>query len=184
MIVDFKNKFKIFINKLKAVKHIEIYLTIGLAIIILLFYFTTIKSPPKVQTDSSTKEDNIDEKFSSSQEYTTALENKLENVIGSIKGVGNVDVVITLEKGFEYIYVTEEETKTTSNGTIITSKKIILIDGKPVLEKEIYPLIKGVIVIAQGANDVNVKMNILTILQTIIDIDNSKINILEGNSEK
>ena len=48
------------------------------------------------------------------------------------------------------------------------------------LKEEIYPVIKGIVVVADGADDIGTKMNIMTVLQTVIDIDNSKINIVSG----
>ncbi len=170
------DKFKALYEKIKKVKHIQIYIAIGLAVIIALIYFSTVFNKPK--ESSSTKDDNISKEFSSSLEYVDYLENKLENVLTKVKGAGDVEVIITLEKGFEYVYVTEEETRTTSNGTTVTTSTVVLVDGQPVLEEEIYPIISGLVVVASGADNINVKMNILSVIQTVIDIDNSKINIL------
>ncbi len=181
MTVNFKEKFKCLYERIKKVKHIEIYLAVGLAVIVTIIYFAFVSTPNSSSNNNSTNDDNVNLEISSSQEYVNYLENKLESVITNVKGVGEVNVIITLEKGFEYIYVTEDETRTTSNGTTITTSTIILVDGQPVLQEEIYPIIKGVVVVAEGASDINVKMNILTIVQTVIDIDNSKINIIVGN---
>ncbi len=181
MTLDFKAKFKALYEKIKKVKHIEIYLSVGLAIIVALVYFAFIVPKKKSKTDT-TNFDNVSTTFSNSNEYIEYLENKLENVITRVKGVGDTDVIITLEKGFEYVYVTEDETRTTSNGVDITSSSVVLVDGKPVIKEEIYPVVKGIVVIATGVNDVGVKMNIISIIQTVIDIDNSKINIFEGKS--
>lgn len=170
------DKFKALYEKIKKVKHIQIYIAIGLAVIIALIYFSTVFNKPK--ESSSTKDDNISKEFSSSLEYVDYLENKLENVLTKVKGAGDVEVIITLEKGFEYVYVTEEETRTTSNGTTVTTSTVVLVDGQPVLEEEIYPIISGLVVVASGTDNINVKMNILSVIQTVIDIDNSKINIL------
>ncbi len=181
MTVDFKAKFKALYEKIKKVKHIEIYLAIGLAVIVALAYFAFIVPKKQSKTDT-TKNDNVSATFSSSNEYIEYLENKLENVITRVKGVGDTDVIITLEKGFEYVYVTEDETRTTSNGIDITTSSVVMVDGKPVIKEEIYPVVKGIVVIATGVNDVGVKMNIISIIQTVIDIDYAKINILEGKN--
>lgn len=170
------DKFKALYDRIKKVKHIHIYLAIGLALIIAIIYFSSVFNGQK--ESSSTKDDNINQEFSSSLEYVDYLENKLENVLTKVKGTGDVEVIVTLEKGFEYVYVTEEETRTTSNGTTVTTSTVVLVDGQPVLEEEIYPIIKGLVVVASGADDISVKMNILSVIQTVIDVDNSKINIL------
>lgn len=170
------DKFKALYQRIKKVKHIHVYIAVGLALIIAIIYFSSVFN--KQKEASSTKDDNINQEFSSSLEYVDYLENKLESVLTKVKNAGDVEVIITLEKGFEYVYVTEDETRTTSNGTTVTTSSVVLVDGQPVLEKEIYPIISGLVVVASGASDVSVKMNILSVIQTVIDVDNSKINIL------
>ncbi len=176
----FKEKFRMLFEKIKKVKHIEIYIAVGLALLVAIIYFSCIggKSKPN---NSTTKIDNVNANFSTSGEYIDYLENKLENVITKVKGAGDVEVIVTLEKGFEYVYVTEEETRTTSNGTTITTTSVVMVNGQPVIKEEIYPVVGGIAVIASGADNLSVKMNILSIIQTVIEIDNSKINIYKGN---
>ena len=177
MMSDFKLKFKQLYEKIKKVKHIEIYLACGLAVIVALIYFGSVATAQKANSDSSTNKDNVTSKFLTSQEYVYYIENKLENVISQVKGAGNVDVIVTLEKGFEYVYLTEEETKTSANGITTTTTTVVMVDGEPVLTEEIYPIIKGIVIVSAGANDVAVKMNILTLIQTVVDVDSSKISI-------
>lgn len=175
-----KDKFRILFERIKKVKHFEIYIAVGLAIIIAVMYFSFLKAPSQ-NKDTNNKIDNVSSNFSSSGEYIDYLENKLENVITLVKGAGNVEVVVTLEKGFEYVYATEEETRTTANGTTITTSNIVMVNGKPVIKEEIYPVVQGIVIVASGANNVSVKMDILSIVQTVIEIENSKINIYAGN---
>ena len=171
-----KDKFRILFERIKKVKHFEIYIAVGLAIIIAVIYFSFLKAPSQ-NKDTNNKIDNVSSNFSSSGEYI----DKLENVITLVKGAGNVEVVVTLEKGFEYVYATEEETRTTANGTTITTSNIVMVNGKPVIKEEIYPVVQGIVIVASGANNVSVKMDILSIVQTVIEIENSKINIYAGN---
>ena len=176
MMGDFKKRFKVLYEKIKKVKHIEIYIAIGLALLLAIIYFSSLRTPKENQT---TQDDNLSINISSSQEYVANLENKLENVLAKVKGAGEVNVIVTLEKGFEYIYVTDEEIRTTSDGTTVTTINVIMVDGEPVLKEEIYPVIGGIVVVADGASDVSVKLNMISIIQTITNIDNTKINIYE-----
>ena len=181
MMNNLKNKFSMLFSKLRKIKHIEIYIAVGLAVVLALIYFTFLTPKNKNEEIQDSQIDITSTNFSSSSEYTDYIENKLKNVITSVKGVGDAKVVVTLEKGFEYIYVTEEETKTSSNGTTIKTISVVMVDGQPVIKEEIYPVLKGIVVVADGADEVSVRMNILSIIQTIVDLDNSKINILSGN---
>ena len=174
----YKDKFRFLFERIKKVKHIEIYLAVGLALIVAIIYFSCLT--PASKKTSNDKIDNVSTNISTSSEYIGYLENKLENVITKVKGFVIVDEDVTLEKGFEYIYVTEEETRTSANGTTITTTTVVMVNGKPVVKEEIYPVVQGIVVIASGADNVAVKMNILSIIQTVIEIDNSKINIYAG----
>lgn len=177
MMDNFKKRFKVLYEKIKKVKHIEIYLAVGLALLLAIIYFASLKTPSTSQTAQN---DNLSTNISSSQEYVDNLENKLETVLSKVKGAGEVKVIVTLEKGFEFVYATEEEIRTTSDGTTVTTTNVIMVDGKPVLEEEIYPIISGIVVVAEGASDVAVKLDMIAIIQTITSIENSKINIFEG----
>ncbi|MBE7073810.1 MAG: hypothetical protein E7379_01815 [Clostridiales bacterium] len=176
MKIDFKEKFKALFERIKKIKHLYIYLALSLALLSICVYFVALPS----QKDSNKEEtiDNNRTEFSTSAEYVVYLENKLESVINCLKGVENVEVAITLEKGFEYVYQTEDETRTTSNGTSITTTTLVYIDGKPVMLEEIYPVIKGIVVVVQGSEEVSVKLNIIQVIKTMIDVDSSQINII------
>ena len=89
------------------------------------------------------------------------MENKLKNVISKISGVGEANVIITLESGFTYEYATDTETKTITSGgteTTLTTQTVILVNGQPVVVKQIYPVVKGVVIVAKGAENFAVKM--------------------------
>ncbi|MBQ8908908.1 MAG: hypothetical protein IJY90_01260 [Clostridia bacterium] len=177
MAINFKEKFKILYEKIKKIKYFYLYLAIGIGIILVGIYLTCI---PKAKGDGLNK--NIDKnltEISSSAEYVEYLENKLESVIGALNGVNSVEVAITLEKGFEYVYQTETETRTSSGGTSITTTTVVYVDGQPVIVEEIFPTVKGVAVVAQGLNDVSVRLNIISLIQTMVDVDTSQIKVME-----
>ena len=88
-------------SKLKKNKNFLVFIAVGLAVLIAIIYFSSLLGTN--DKSSSTKEDNIETNFSTSEEYVIYLENKLENVISQVKRAGNVDVIVTLEKGFEYV---------------------------------------------------------------------------------
>ncbi len=164
---------KDFFEKIKKVKHFEIYLAvfIGLIVCVCYFAFFVDKTTDDTITENSTQE------YSSTQEYVDILENKLSNVLSKISGVGEVSVLITLESGFSYEYAFDTET-ITSGTNETTTEMLVIIDGEPVVVKEIYPVIKGVVIVAEGSENFSIKMNILDAVTTILGIDESNITIL------
>ena len=177
---EIKRKVAELLNKIKKNKNFQVFIAIFVCLIACCIYLCIAGLPTKSQSTSLTKDDKNELNFSSSMEYVSYLENKLESVITNVKGVGEANIFITLEKGFEYVYVTEEESSTTSSGTTVNKTNVVMLNGQPVVQEEIYPKIKGIVVVAQGAGNVAIKMNILSLIQTVIDVENSKINILES----
>ena len=172
-----------FLQKLKNIKHIEIYLLCIFAIVLVIIYSTSIKSKNvnKETQDSFT-----------AQEYSEYLERKLSNILSNISGAGAVKVMITLDGGMKYEYEKQSEEITTSNeigGN--TNKKttkneedvIVTINGKstPLIIKESYPDVCGVVVVASGATNVQVKLNIMKAIKTLLGIEEDNVQILVGN---
>ena len=146
------NKFKDIFERLKKIKHIQIILPILIGVFVCVIYFSFLNTKSDTESENSTQES------TSTMEYVDMLENKLCNVLSKISGVGDCKVIITLQCGFEYQYATDTETKTTvagGNETTIVTETVILVSNEPVVVKEIYPVIKGVVVVANGAEDFN-----------------------------
>lgn len=172
-----------FLQKLKNIKHIE-FIIIGIfAIVLIAIFMSTFgggNSDNKVQVSSQSLE-----------EYGEYLENKLENVIKSIDGAGSVEVMITFNGRVTYEYATEKEEVTTSstitggtNSKTTTNEKTIIVtqNGKetPLIVKEIYPDVAGVVVVASGAGNVAVKLNIISAVETLLGVKNGQIQVLTG----
>ena len=170
------SKMKDLWNKVKGIKHIQIILAVVIGLIICVAYFSFCSKP---------KGDNISdistEEYSSAEEYVNALENKLVNVLSKISGVGETSVIITLESGFTYEYAKDTETKTVVSGgteTTVTTETVILVSNEPVIVKQNYPVIKGVVIVAKGAENFSVKMNIMAAAETVLAVDAHNITIL------
>lgn len=125
--------------------------------------------------------------YTTSLEYIKEIEGKLNEVIGEIKGVGNVKVMLSVSSSPEISIAenVEEKTVTTSSGTtnIITTEPILVeLDGKdnPLILKETLPTINGVIVVSSGAGNVKVKLDILTAVSTALGISPNKIEVFIG----
>ena len=189
--LDFLKKFKIF-EKLKKVKHIELIVVAILAVIIILIIFSDFKKP---QTKTSTNVSVTN--TSSTFEYATQLENRIEDALSKISGAGNVKVLLTFDGVKELVLAkqTDEKTSKTTNSstngsqnvaettTVSTEPVLISENGStnPIVLMEILPEIKGVIVIAQGADNIRVKLDLLKAIQALLKVDSSQVEIFAGN---
>jgi stage III sporulation protein AG len=170
------SKLKSFWTKFKSIKHIEIIIAVVVGVVICLVYLLFVTSS---KNDNS--QENSTEDYTSAVEYVDWLENKLCNVLSKIDGVGDVNVIVTLQCGFTYEYAKDTETKTTTSGgaeTTIKTETVILVSNEPVVVKEIYPVIKGVVVVAEGAENFSIKMNILSAVETVLEVERENITIL------
>lgn len=133
-----------------------------------------------VKEDSSGKED---------------LEQKLEKILSTIKGVGKVNVFINYSESSSNIPLYDESTTTSTieeddanggkrNTTETENQKEVVFTEKsgnknPVMQKTTMPIIQGAIVTAQGVENANVKLNITNAVQAVTGISIDKIQVFE-----
>jgi len=129
-----------------------------------------------------------------SRSYEEALEAKLANLLSQVKGAGSVAVSITLENSntAEFAKNTTHENRTIqekdTNGGLRTttetkeSEQVLLSKengvDRPVMVRETKPLIKGVLVIAEGAQDSTVKANLTRAVEAGLGVPVYKITVL------
>ena len=176
------------LNKIKKIKHLDIILTVLFVAIILLIYFSTFSSGNNksnanentgsiVQNSSKTEDNNF--------EYSKEIENKLCSVISNLKDVGKVSVAVKLSGQVEYVYAYSIKTEKLENGTSVETKTPILVEENnksvPLVLQTIMPKVESIVVIASGAKDTNVKLDILKVVEMLYNLPTSKIEIFVGN---
>ena len=120
------------------------------------------------------------------------LENKLENILRKISGVGDVCVLLTYSESSKFVpiynmnsSITAVEEKDVNGGVRTTEtenlEKDVVKDSKSdlAIEKTIMPTIEGVIVTAKGASDSSVKGNIIAAVEAVTGVATHKIQVFE-----
>ncbi|NMA95971.1 MAG: hypothetical protein GX974_08015 [Clostridiales bacterium] len=182
---------KTFKSKIKGIKSYELIITILVMTIVISIYISSLKSPAKIEGEQikDIDADNGNINISSSQKY----EQRLAKILSGIKGAGKVDVMITYHSGKELVtakntvetnVITEEEDSGGGTRAVtqsdLNSQAVIMSgsDGtKPLIIKEVEPEIKGVIVIAQGAYDINVKLELLRAVQIALGVNPNQVEV-------
>lgn len=168
------------------------YILIFILIAIIgLLYFSSFFSQMTFLNVADTSAENV-ENVSVSQTSQMDLEEKLKSVLSKIEGAGEVDVMITYESSAEIVpVVSVDQTTSTTNSssgsssstsqTNTTSTKPVTVDngssGSVLVLVEKEPVVKGVIVVAQGAGDIKTKLALQRAVQTVLDIDSTNIDI-------
>ncbi|KPU28086.1 hypothetical protein TR13x_01735 [Caloranaerobacter sp. TR13] len=130
------------------------------------------------------------------EDYANTIEKKLEDILSKIKGVGEVKVMVTLEDTAERIPAintakTEEKTseKDSKGGIREVFKQDyseqVVINGNNndalVIIKEVKPKVKGVIVVAEGADDLYIKEKLYNAVKTVLGISGNKVEVFTSN---
>lgn len=192
------------LNKLnlskKTTTNLIIVFCIGLALILIADFYMDIRGSKVAEEgiyngDTHTE---IGTVSNTAPDYLRELENDLSSILSKIQGAGRVSVMITLSSGTEIIPAKDESVsdkvtneKDTSGGTRVinektTDDKVVFTaaqggNSKPLIIKEINPEIKGVIVVAEGAEDSKIKLKISQAVQTVLDIPAYRVTVYERN---
>ena len=165
-----KGKIGEFINNLKKDKKVFAAVIIGLFGMVLILF-----SDFTATDEKSTISDDTSQIYGSEQ-----LEQQLERFIGRIEGAGEAKVMISFESTQEKIYAknTREVLKEDYSEY---SKEYILIDSgsqeSGLVEYTVYPKIRGVAIICNGADNPVVRQRIVTSVSALFSLSTNKISV-------
>ncbi len=181
--------------KLKKVKNIEYFILIlAIAIVVSMLgsFFRTDGNDGAAPVDQRNVADDTAGKSASG---IYEKEERLKKVLSAIKGAGEVEVMISYKSSKEIIpamNTVESHTQTEetdSNGGV---RKITQTDTntqpvslstqsgtQPLITKEIEPEIQGVIVVAEGADDFRVKIELLNAVQTVLGLKANQVEVFD-----
>ena len=154
------------IERLKTDKKLQILITILISVLIIAFLFLGL---------SKTEENvNSEDKVLL---YVNDLEKRLINTLSKVDGVGDVSVVITVDSGMETI-LANKTVVSGSGDNQKTEESPIIVNGKTVVVKELYPKICGVLVVAEGVKNISVMKKIQQATMSLLNINLGQIEIL------
>lgn len=111
------------------------------------------------------------------------LEDRLENILSTIKGAGKVKVFIAYEDSGSFDYAKDTKQTDAENKSETENKTVFSGSGSnssPVIVRTQTPAIKGVIVTAQGASNEYIKEKIKSAVETSLGIMPHRIEVAEG----
>lgn len=178
-------------DKKKQIENIVVFIII---LIITVLIINTMWSSDKKENK---KNNNTSSKTLASVTSTEAtkqddLEDRLENILQSINGVGKVKVLLKYSESSTVVAMYNETSSESSteendgdgskkNVTESESKKEIVYsdENKPITEKIIMPVIEGAIITAEGAANGNIKSSIVSAVEAITGLAVHKIQVFE-----
>ena len=129
--------------------------------------------------------------------YEPLLEQRVRSILKNVEGVGELEVMIVLKASSEKIIHVDEngsssftEEKDSGGGTRKLESReqestTVLVSGnsqnQPIVEKELYPEISGIIISAEGGGSPSVKAEIASAMEALFGLPAHKIKVLKRN---
>lgn len=186
-------------NKRKIENLVFLVIILIITVVIINYVWSGEKSSNKKVTNSAGKQlatTNNNQTLASSQYNNTEsirLEEKLEDILSKIEGVGSVKVFINYSESSETVAMYNENSKTStteetdkSGGTrkveqTDSQKEVIYQEQNgtktPIVQKTVEPKIEGAIITAKGAGDINVKTSIIQAVEAATGLATHKIQV-------
>ena len=202
-----KERIEGLIKKEKSVdskKKIESLVVFVIILVITIIAINSIWNNDKKSSNDTTNTSNkklaINNEINLEQETYNSnnLEANLEAILSSINGVGKAKVFINYSESSTVEAMYNETTKESSTEETDTSggvrtiqqtdtqKDVIYSEDSgsktPVTQKVTNPTIEGAIITAEGANDSNVKANIISAVSAATGLASHKIQVFKMNS--
>ncbi|GIO07054.1 stage III sporulation protein AG [Brevibacillus reuszeri] len=194
-------------KKLRPFHYLIVILGVGIAAMILTDFLAVEKDQAPLGFGVSTNESGSTPSGDSSTpvlgsspatdiiaEYENIYESQLRDILGSVVGVGGVDVMVNLESTPELVVEKNRNIRSSTNQEMDKEKatrnqndqsrdeQLVIIQGgkqdQPVVVKTLKPRVRGVLVVAKGADNIQVKAWITEAVQKVLDVPAYKISIL------
>lgn len=169
-----KMEWKTLIHKMMNGKHnLLVLFLVGMLLVVL-------SIPTKKNEEVERKYPENRETEGTKKRYESEIEKRLSAILSDVSGVGENQVMITLESTAEKVVEKDRETDETSvrEETVYTGDRE---EEVPYVKKEMTPKIEGVVVIAEGGDDPVTIQNITEAVQALFDVDTHKIKVMKMN---
>lgn len=184
-------------NNKKTIENLVVFAIILIITIVAINYIWSDDSKKQTITNDSNKKLAMEEsnKPNETNDNNENIEERLENILSNIKGVGKTQVLLTYSQTSQIIPIYDEdssssttEEKDSGGGTRTvnensTKKEVKYEENNgvktPITQSVVNPKIEGAIITAQGANDATVKTNIIQAVEAVTGLATYKIQVFE-----
>ncbi len=119
--------------------------------------------------------------------YKEEIEKQLKSILSSVKGAGNVEVMVTLEDDGQTFFAADEksDSQIKDGAKQNTGEKTFVLKNdagggeSPVVIRKNRPAVSGVLVLASGAKNAEVKNEILNAVRAVLGVKAHRIEVLE-----
>lgn len=197
--MDNMKKKKISLKEIGLPKLIMIFIA---GILIILLSFPGIFNSKYLKTEGTKSNKTVTVKKDTNttsydtNTYITEMENKLVGILKKVSGIGDVKVMITLKSSEKQIALkdtpstqenlneadgeggnrTETNNKREESTVTVTDENG---NSVPYIIQKIEPEVEGILVVAEGGDDVNVQLDIINAAEALFDVPANKVIVMD-----
>ena len=124
------------------------------------------------------------------QEEMAQIQTEMAEILGKIKGVGQVEVMLTLDRGAERVLAGDSSLSysgaTSAPDDYSRDSETVVIsqngDDSVVVTQEIYPQFRGALVVCQGGGNPEVQLSVIQAVSALTGLGADKITVVEWQS--
>ena len=195
MNLDFLERKKVFLEKVLKKENLFLLMLAGILILVVAWPLPDAEAENVMAEAGVVGRENVMPAATEIENYQRETEERLEEILSSMEGVGECRVMITLATSYESIVLRDtdsssresedsggEETHHESEEADLTTT-VFYTDAEgnevPYCVQTIYPEVEGVVVVAQGAGDAETVINITDAIQALFGIEAHKIRVVK-----
>lgn len=132
---------------------------------------------------SGTPAEKTEKASESKTEEMIEWEEKLQKLLSSVEGAGRVKVMITYETSDEEVFAYNKDESFRENEEKFSSDYILVENNGSetgLRLKTVYPEVKGVAVVCDGADDPVTKEQIISVISALFDISTKNISVVSA----
>ena len=177
-------------------KYRKILIAVGIGAILLIFLSSYFPKGDKAAEPEAPAETAAS---LTAEESTRELEASLTQIIEGIEGAGATKVMVTIEKGVEQVYATEQKksTQTTQDNLSGEGEKnqakddvetnyIIVEDAdgaqKALAVTQVQPVVKGVVIVCEGGDNPSVQQRVTDAVTTALNLSSARVCVVKSQS--
>ena len=142
---------------------------------------------PSVSRDEQEKD--LTEKTAATDDQVEKLQQEMEEILGHMAGVGQVRVLLTVDRGKETV-LASDSTLSYSGATASpddysrTTDTVVLSgsDSGVVVTQEVWPRYRGALVVCQGGGDAAVQLSVIQAVSALTGLGSNKISVVQWQS--
>ncbi|MBO8170359.1 MAG: stage III sporulation protein AG [Bacillaceae bacterium] len=187
-------------KKIPILQKMLLVFLIGMGVMIVASFISVEKETLPPPTPAGPDEEQEQPAFSSkNQDYTiedfeNMYETQLKEILEDVVGVGEVEVMVNLDSTREIVVArnvsesqratreTDQNKATRDIEDQSREEQVVLIQDdqgeQPVIIKTLKPAVRGVLVVARGAENIRIKQWIMEAVQRVLDVEPHRISIL------